>query len=168
MSWIAGVLDKDTKETREKIALMVEAAYPWSGSLGNEHLWMASSVSEDMNGRALAQVSPPIPGKPLEYPYSDYQGGLISGCDGYLYNFQKEGFDPSMVKEIGYSNDKITTEKLGSSERYGYRYAEEKLWQVPQHVQLFSHTLAYRKGLLNKSTRNRTRYFIDKTKHTSC
>ena len=56
---------------------------------------------------------------------------------------RKEGFDPGMVKEIGYSNDKITTGKLGSSERYGYRHAGEKLWQVPQHVQLFSHTLAY-------------------------
>ena len=56
---------------------------------------------------------------------------------------RKEGFAPGMVKEIGYSNDKITTGKLGSSERYGYRHAGEKLWQVPQHVQLFSHTLAY-------------------------
>lgn len=81
---------------------------------------------------------------------------------------RKEGFGPGMVKEIGYSNDKITTGKLGSSERYGYCYAGEKLWQVPQHVQLFSHTLAYRNGLLNKSTRNRIKYFINKTKHTSC
>lgn len=121
-----------------------------------------------MKGRALAQVSSPILRKPLEYPYSDYQGGLISGYAGHFYNFQKEGSDPSMVKEIGYSNDRITTEKLGSSERYGYRYAEEKLWQVPRYMQLFSNTLVYRKGLLNKSTRNRIKYFIYKTKHTSC
>ena len=59
MSWIAGVLDKDTKETQDRIA-------------------------------------------------------------------RKEGFDPGMVKEIGYSNDKITTEKLGSSERYGYRAMQGK------------------------------------------
>lgn len=88
MSWIAGIYGQDAKQSRKKIALMMEAAYPLSGSSGNGHPWMVSSVSEDMNGRALAQVSSPIPGKPLEYPYSDYQGNLVLGCDGHLYNFQ--------------------------------------------------------------------------------
>lgn len=88
MSWIAGIYGQNAKQSRKKIALMMEAAYPPSGSSGNEHPWMVSSVSEDMNGRALAQVSSPIPGKPLEYPYSDCQRDLVLGCDGHLYNFQ--------------------------------------------------------------------------------
>jgi len=58
MSWLAGIFSEDARETRREIAHMMEAAYPWSGSLGNEHLWMASLVSEDMNGRALAQKYP--------------------------------------------------------------------------------------------------------------
>jgi len=58
----------------------------------------------------------------------------------------------------------ITTAKIGSSSRYGYRYGERKLWQVPQHVQLFLHALAYRKGLLNKSVRDRVGYFWEKAR----
>jgi len=77
---------------------------------------------------------------------------------------RRNGFSPDVVEEIDYSSDKVTAEKLGSSERYGYRYAGEKLWQVPQHVQLLLHTLAYRKGLLNKSVRDRIEYFLDKMK----
>ena len=88
MSWIAGIYGRDAKQSRRKIVLMMEAAYPSSSPSGNGHHWMLSSVSEDMNGRALAQLSSPIPGKPLEYPYSGCQGELVSGCDGHLYNFQ--------------------------------------------------------------------------------
>jgi len=80
---------------------------------------------------------------------------------------KKNGFDPDLVKDIGYQNDKITTAKMGSSSRYGYRYDEKKLWQVPQHVQLFLHTLAYRKGLLNNSVRDRVGYFLEKSGFSS-
>ena len=76
---------------------------------------------------------------------------------------RKNGFDPDLVKDLGYRNDKITTAKMGSSSRYGYRYDEKKLWQVPQNVQLFLHTLAYNKGLLNKSVRDRVGYFLEKS-----
>jgi asparagine synthase (glutamine-hydrolysing) len=79
---------------------------------------------------------------------------------------RKEGFNPHVVKEIDYSSQQVTTRKLGSSERYGYRYAEEKLWQVPQHVQLFLHTVAYRKGLLNKSVRDQIRCFLNRMEHS--
>jgi asparagine synthase (glutamine-hydrolysing) len=75
---------------------------------------------------------------------------------------EKNGFDGDKVKNIGYSSDKITLEKLGSSERYGYRYAEKSLWQVPQNVQLFLDALAYKEGLLNKFERDRIRYFMEK------
>jgi len=76
---------------------------------------------------------------------------------------RKNGFDPDLVKDLGYRNDKITSAKMGSSSRYGYRYDEKKLWQVPQNVQLFLHTLAYNKGLLNKSVRDRVGYFLEKS-----
>ncbi|MDH4269242.1 MAG: hypothetical protein OEV52_02930, partial [Dehalococcoidia bacterium] len=86
-----------------------------------------------------------------------------TGIHGVLDNIaRKNGFDPSLVKDIGYKSEKITTEKMGSSARYGYRYIDKKLWQVPQQVQLFLHALAYRKGLLDKSVRDRVGYFLER------
>jgi len=90
-----------------------------------------------------------------------------TGIHGVLDDIaRKNGFDPSLVKDIGYKSEEITTEKRGSSARYGYRYTEKKLWQVPQYVQLFLHALAYRKGLLNKSVRDRVGYFLEKASHS--
>ncbi len=80
---------------------------------------------------------------------------------------KKNGFNANKVKSIGYSSDKITTEKLGSSERYGYRYAQKSLWQVPQNVQFFFDVLAYEKGLLNKPEREKIRYFLDRMRFPS-
>jgi len=80
---------------------------------------------------------------------------------------RKNGFNPELVKDVGYRNEEITTAKLGSSSRYGYRYDDKKLWQVPQHVQLFLHTEAYKKGLLNKSVRDRVGYFLKKSGFSS-
>lgn len=80
---------------------------------------------------------------------------------------RKNGFDPDLVKAIGYKSEEITTEKMGSSARYGYRYSNRKLWQVPQNVQLFLHSLAYRKGLLNKSARDRVGYFLEQARLSS-
>lgn len=75
---------------------------------------------------------------------------------------RRNGFDPALVKNIGYKSEEITSEKLGSSARYGYRYIDKRLWEVPQHVQLFFQALAYRKGLLDKSIRDRVGYFLEK------
>jgi hypothetical protein len=86
-----------------------------------------------------------------------------TGIHGVLDDIARgDGFDPSLVKEIGYRNEDITTKKLGSSARYDYRYIDKKLWQVPQHVQLFLHALAYRKGLLDRSVRDRVGHFVEK------
>ncbi len=87
-----------------------------------------------------------------------------TGIHGVLDDIaRKNGFDPALVKHIGYKNDQITTEKMGSSSRYGYRYTAKQLWQVPQHVQLFLHVLAYKQGLLDKSVRDRVGYLLNKT-----
>jgi asparagine synthase (glutamine-hydrolysing) len=91
-----------------------------------------------------------------------------TGIHGVLEDIaRKNGFDPALVKDIGYKSEDITTAKMGSSARYGYRYMEKKLWQVPQHVQLFLHTIAYSRGLLNESTRNRVAYFLEKARLSS-
>ena len=63
---------------------------------------------------------------------------------------RRNGFTPELVEGIGYYSEKVTTEKLGSSARYGYRYAEDKsLWLIPAHIQLFFDVMAYRSGILN-------------------
>lgn len=86
-----------------------------------------------------------------------------TGIHGVLDEMaRKNGFNPALVKDVGYKNEEITTTKMGSSARYGYRYTGKKLWQVPRHVQLFLHTLAYKKGLLDKSVRDRVGYFLEK------
>jgi len=72
------------------------------------------------------------------------------------------GFDAPLVEHLGYSDDKITSERLGSSSRYGWRYAGGSLWQVPQPVQLFLDVMAYEQGLLNETERRRIRQFIEK------
>ena len=110
--------------------------------------------------RELAQVM----GIPPEYANrtkdaAQHGMGIHGVLDGIA---RKNGFDEDRVEKIGYSSDKITTEKLGSSSRYGYRYVEKELWQVPQNVQFFLDTLAYKKGLLNRSERDKIEYFLNK------
>jgi len=45
-----------------------------------------------------------------------------TGIHGVLDDIARgNGFDPILVKDIGYKSEEITTEKMGSSARYGYR-----------------------------------------------
>ena len=91
-----------------------------------------------------------------------------TGIHGVLDDIaRKNGFDPILVEHIGYKSDEITTEKMGSSSRYGYRYMAKELWQVPQHVQLFLHVLAHKQGLLDRLVRDKVGYFLDKTELSS-
>ena len=85
--------------------------------------------------------------------------GIHGVLDGIA---RKNGFDPALAKDIGYNNEEIPTEKMGSSSRYGYRYIAKELWRVPRHVQLFFHALAYRQGLLDKPVRDRVGHFLEK------
>ncbi len=86
-----------------------------------------------------------------------------AGVHGVLDDIaRKNGFDPALVKHTGYKSNGITTEKMGSSSRYGYRYMAKELWRVPQHVQFFFHALAYKQGLLDKSVRERIGCFLEK------
>lgn len=65
----------------------------------------------------------------------------------------KHGFDDELVSELNYSPTLISTEKLGSSSRYGYKYGGIDMWLVPNCVQLYFDDLAYREGLLNERER---------------
>ncbi|MBM3141981.1 MAG: asparagine synthetase B [Chloroflexi bacterium] len=72
------------------------------------------------------------------------------------------GFGDELVTRLGYSGDKITLEKLGSSSRYGYKYADESMWRVSQPVQFFLDVVAYERGLLNEAERTRIERFVER------
>ena len=75
---------------------------------------------------------------------------------------RKNGFTPELVEHVGYDSDEVSQEKLASSTRYGYLYAENALWQTPQHVQFFFDSVAYRNKLLNDAERSRIEQFLKK------
>jgi asparagine synthase (glutamine-hydrolysing) len=168
--------DIETLDRENKIAMAhgVELFFPY---LDTEVVNLAISVASKLKvtsekdhlgkhpHRQLA-IKTGIPEKYANREKLAIQHG--TGIHGVLDNIAREnGFDPSLVKDIGYKSEKITTEKTGSSARYGYRYIDKKLWQVPQHVQLFLHALAYRKGLLDRSVRDRVGYFAEKARFSS-
>jgi len=165
--------DIETLDRENKIAVAhgVELLFPYLDTeVANVAMSVASELkvtsAEDYLGkhphRQLA-IKMGIPAKYANREKLAIQHG--TGIHGVLEEIaKKNGFDPDLVKAISYKSEDITTAKIGSSSRYGYRYGERKLWQVPQHVQLFLHALAYRKGLLNKSVRDRVGYFSEKAK----
>jgi asparagine synthase (glutamine-hydrolysing) len=75
---------------------------------------------------------------------------------------RKNGFTPDLVERIGYDSEEVSQEKLASSTRYGYLYAEKELWQTPQHVQFFFDSVAYKNNLLNATERSRIEQFLKK------
>ncbi len=72
------------------------------------------------------------------------------------------GFTPELVKGVGYNSEEISEEKLASSTRYGYLYAEKELWQTPEHVQFFLDWVACENDLLNESEKSRIEGFLEK------
>jgi asparagine synthase (glutamine-hydrolysing) len=75
---------------------------------------------------------------------------------------RKNGFTPELVADVGYNSEEVCREKLASSTRYGYRYADSELWQVPAHIQFFLDSVAYKNGLLNKNERSAISQFLQK------
>jgi len=137
----------------EVVNLAMSVAPELKVTSGNDHLGKHPH-------RELAQVM----GIPSKYANktknaAQHSTGIHGVLDGIA---RKNGFDEERVKKIGYSSDKVTSQKLGSSSRYGYRYAEKELWQVPQNVQLFLDALAYKTGLLNRPERDKIEYFLNK------
>lgn len=168
--------DIETLDRENKIAMAhgVELLFPYLDTdVVNVAMSVASELKvtseEDYLGKHPHRRLAIKMGIPKEYANREklaiqHGTGIHSVLDEIA---KKNGFDPALVKDIGYKSEEITTEKMGSSARYGYRYDEKNLWQVPQHVQLFLHTLAYRKGLLNKSVRDRVGYFLEQSRLSS-
>jgi asparagine synthase (glutamine-hydrolysing) len=168
--------DIETLDRENKIAMAngVELLFPYLDTkVVNVAMSVASELKvtseEDYLGkhphRQLA-IKMGIPEKYSNRAKLAIQHG--TGIHGVLDEIARRyGFKPGLVKAIGYKSENITSNKMGSSARYGYRYTEKKLWQVPQHVQFFFHALAYSKGLLNKSVRDRVGYFLGKARSSS-
>jgi len=136
----------------EVVNLAMSVAPELKVTSGNDHLGKHPH-------RELAQAM----GIPPEYANrtktaAQHGTGVHGVLDGIA---RKNGFDEDKVQKMGYSSDKITTEKLGSSSRYGYRYIERGLWQVPQNVQFFLDALAYERGLLNRAERDKIEHFLN-------
>jgi len=165
--------DIETLDRENKIAMAhgVELLFPY---LDTEVVNVAMSVASELKVTSEEDYLGKHPhrhlaikmGIPAKYANREKLAIQHGTCiHGVLEDIaRKNGFDPDLVKSISYKGEEITTAKIGSSSRYGYRYGERKLWQVPQHVQLFLHALAYRKGLLNKSVRDRVGYFWEKAR----
>jgi asparagine synthase (glutamine-hydrolysing) len=168
--------DIETLDRENKIALAhdIELLFPY---LDTEVVNVAMSVTSELKvtsdkdhlgkqpHRQLA-IKMGVPDRYANRRKFAIQHG--TGIHGVLDDIaRRNGCDPALVKHIGYKSDEITTEKMGSSSRYGYRYMAKDLWQVPQHVQLFLHVLAYREGLLDKPAAHRVGYFLKNTELSS-
>ena len=75
---------------------------------------------------------------------------------------KRNGFNADLVNKIDYASSKITTKKMGSSSRYGYRYARSAIWQIPEHVQLYLDMTAYNEEMLNRPERKKIQSFLEK------
>ena len=163
--------DVETLDRENKIARAhgVEMMFPY---LDSKVVKLAASVASELKvtsendrtgkhpHRQLAKKIG-IPNKYADRNKEAAQHG--SGIHSVLDTIAKRnGFNASLANKIGYASNKITTEKMGSSSRYGYQYAESSIWQVPEHVQLYLDTLAYNKGMLNELQRERIESFLEK------
>ncbi len=73
---------------------------------------------------------------------------------------RKYNFTPELVTRIGYQSELVSDEKLASSTRYGYQYAEKEMWETQEHVQFFLDALAYKNDLLNETERMNIKKFL--------
>jgi asparagine synthase (glutamine-hydrolysing) len=71
--------------------------------------------------------------------------------EAILRTAQRNGFTEDLVEETGYDSDKSIREKLGSSIRYGYKYGEKKLWEIPDYIQLYLDVISLEENLVKES-----------------
>ncbi len=84
-----------------------------------------------------------------------------TGIHGLLSTLaHHKGFDPQKIKTINYRGTAVSTEKLGSSSRYGYKYGDESKWVIEDHIQFFFDFMAYGLGLLNEPEREKIASYI--------
>jgi asparagine synthase (glutamine-hydrolysing) len=157
------------RENRIAIAHGVEKVFPYADI---EVVKLAMSVSprlkitsaEDRVGKHPHREAAKKLGLPAQYAdrskdAAQHGTGIHGTLDAIA---RKNGFTPELVEHVGYDSDEVSQEKLASSTRYGYLYAEKELWQIPQHVQFFFDSVAYRINLLNEAERSRIGQFLKK------
>jgi asparagine synthase (glutamine-hydrolysing) len=157
------------RENRIAIAHGVEKVFPYADT---EVIKLAMSVSpqlkitseEDKVGKHPHREAAKGLGLPAEYAdrskdAAQHGTGIHCTLDAIA---RKNGFTPELVERVGYDSEEVSQEKLASSTRYGYLYAEKQLWQTPQHVQFFFDSVAYRNNLLNEVERSNIRRFLNK------
>jgi len=157
------------RENRIAMAHGVEKVFPYADI---EVIKLAMSVSprlkitsaEDRVGKRPHREAAKRLGLPAEYAdrskdAAQHGTGIHDTLDAIA---RKNGFTPELVERVGYDSEEVSQEKLASSTRYGYLYAEKQLWQTPQHVQFFFDSVAYRNNLLNEAERSRIRQFLNK------
>jgi asparagine synthase (glutamine-hydrolysing) len=157
------------RENRIAIAHGVEKVFPYADI---EVVKLAMSVSsrlkitsaEDRVGKHPHREAAKKLGLPAQYADRSKDAAQHgTGIHGTLNAIaRKNGFTPELVEHVGYGSDEVSQEKLASSTRYGYLYAEKELWQMPQHVQFFFDSVAYRSNLLNEAERSRIDQFLKK------
>jgi len=163
--------DVETLDRENKIAKAheVEMMFPY---LDSEVVKLAMSVAPELKvtskndrigkhpHRQLAKKIG-VPSKYADRNKEAAQHG--SGIHNILDTIAKRnGFNADLVNKIGYASSKITTKKMGSSSRYGYRYARSAIWQIPEHVQLYLDITAYNEEMLNKLEKEKIQSFADK------
>ena len=163
--------DVETFDRENRIAMAhgVEKVFPYADI---EVVKLAMSVSphlkitsaEDRIGKRPHREAAKKLGLPAQYAdrskdAAQHGTGIHGTLDAIA---RKNGFTPELVEHVGYDSDEVSQEKLASSSRYGYLYAEKELWQTPQHVQFFFDSVAYRGNLLNEAERSRIEQFLKK------
>ena len=157
------------RENRIAIAHGVEKVFPYADI---EVVKLAMSVSprlkitsaEDRVGKRPHREAAKKLGLPAQYAdrskdAAQHGTGIHGTLDAIA---RKNGFTPELVEHVGYDSDEVSQEKLASSSRYGYLYAEKELWQTPQHVQFFFDSVAYRSNLLNEAERSKIEQLLKK------
>ena len=163
--------DVETFDRENRIAMAhgVEKVFPYADI---EVVKLAMSVSprlkitsaEDRVGKRPHREAAKRLGLPAQYAdrskdAAQHGTGIHGTLDAIA---RKNGFTPELVEHVEYDSDEVSQEKLASSSRYGYLYAEKELWQTPQHVQFFFDSVAYRGNLLNEAERSRIEQFLKK------
>jgi asparagine synthase (glutamine-hydrolysing) len=161
--------DIETFDRENKVALAhgAEQLFPY---VDTDIVKLAMRVSprlkvtsgKDTLGKHPHRQAARILGLPAEYACRDKNAaqhgtGIHAILDAVA---RKNGFTPRLVARIGYNSEEVSKEKLASSTRYGYKYDEEELWQVPQHVQFFLDSIAYDNKLLNEAEQSKIEEFL--------
>lgn len=150
---------RETLERENKIGMAhgIELRYPY---LDPEVIKVAMQIDsklkirspDDKLGKYIHRETAKRLGVPAELadrPKVAAQHG--SGVHDVLLKLaEKSGFT-ELVKRTGYDPEKSIKEKLGSSVRYGHKYGDQKLWEMPAHLQLYLDTIALKKKLVQES-----------------